>query len=64
MVLRLSRHYFLIQRVASAIGLTVYAILAARAGKLLSRGKIRRVVDFVMGAILMALGTRLAIQKV
>jgi threonine/homoserine/homoserine lactone efflux protein len=43
--------------------LTVYAIVVARAGDWLRRGKIRRVIEGVTGAVLVALGIRLASES-
>jgi threonine/homoserine/homoserine lactone efflux protein len=40
--------------------LTVYAVVVARAGDVLRRGKIRRAIEGVTGAVLVALGVRLA----
>ena len=42
---------------------TVYAIAVARAGHLLGRPAIRRVVEAVTGAVLIALGLRLATER-
>ena len=43
--------------------LTAYAIVVARAGDFLSRPAIRRAVEAVTGAVLIALGLRLATEK-
>jgi threonine/homoserine/homoserine lactone efflux protein len=43
--------------------LTAYAIVVARAGDFLSRPAIRRVVEAVTGAVLVALGLRLATER-
>jgi len=42
------------------VWLTAYAFAVAKAGDVLRRPKIRRVIDAVVGAILVAFGVRLA----
>jgi threonine/homoserine/homoserine lactone efflux protein len=43
--------------------LTAYAVAVARAGDVLRRPRVRRVVDLVTGAALAAFGVRLAFEK-
>ncbi len=43
--------------------LTVYAVVVARAGDVLRRAGIRRVIEGAMGAVLVALGLRLASES-
>jgi threonine/homoserine/homoserine lactone efflux protein len=43
--------------------LTGYAAVAARAGDVLRRGRVRRVLDSLTGAVLVALGLRLAAEQ-
>jgi threonine/homoserine/homoserine lactone efflux protein len=43
--------------------LTAYAAVVARAGHLLGRPRIRRAIDAVMGALLVAFGVRLAVTE-
>jgi threonine/homoserine/homoserine lactone efflux protein len=42
--------------------LSAYALVVARAGDLLRRRSIRRVIDAVVGAVLVALGLRVAAE--
>jgi threonine/homoserine/homoserine lactone efflux protein len=43
--------------------LSVYALAVARAGDFLRRGTVRRVLDAVVGAVLVALGVRVAAER-
>ena len=45
------------------VWLAGYAALVARAGHLLGRPRIRRTIDAVMGALLLAFGIRLAVAE-
>jgi threonine/homoserine/homoserine lactone efflux protein len=47
----------------TTVWLSGYAVVVARAGKVLRRPTIRRAIDAVMGAILVAFGVRLAAQS-
>jgi threonine/homoserine/homoserine lactone efflux protein len=43
--------------------LSAYAVAVARAGDFLRRGAVRRVLDAVVGAVLVALGIRVAVER-
>jgi len=43
--------------------LSAYAFAVARAGDFLRRGAVRRVLDAVVGAVLVGLGVRVAIDR-
>ena len=43
--------------------LTAYGIVVARAGDFLRRGWVRRALDALTGAVLIALGVRLATER-
>jgi len=45
------------------VWLTAYAFAVARAGELLGRPAIRRAIEAVTGAVLVALGIRLATER-
>jgi threonine/homoserine/homoserine lactone efflux protein len=45
------------------VWLSVYAVVVARAGDLLRRPRIRRAMEAVTGAVLVALGLRLAAEQ-
>lgn len=45
------------------VWLTAYAVAVARAGDVLRRPAIRRVFDAILGAVLVALGLRLATDR-
>jgi len=45
------------------VWLTAYALAVARAGDFLRRPTIRRIVDGLTGAVLVALGLRLAAER-
>jgi threonine/homoserine/homoserine lactone efflux protein len=45
------------------VWLTVYSVLIARAGEALRRPRVRRALDAIMGAALVALGVRVAVER-
>jgi threonine/homoserine/homoserine lactone efflux protein len=45
------------------VWLSAYALAVARAGDFLRRGSVRRVLDAIVGAVLVALGVRVAIER-
>jgi threonine/homoserine/homoserine lactone efflux protein len=45
------------------VWLTAYAFAVARAGDVLRRPKIRRIIDAVVGLVLVAFGARLATER-
>jgi threonine/homoserine/homoserine lactone efflux protein len=45
------------------VWLSAYALAVARAGDFLRRGPVRRVLDAIVGAVLVALGVRVAIER-
>ena len=45
------------------VWLTLYAVVIAKAGDILRRGRIRQAIEAVTGTILIALGLRLATEQ-
>jgi threonine/homoserine/homoserine lactone efflux protein len=47
----------------TVVWLTAYALVVARAGDLLKRSRVRRAIDAVSGAVLLAFGVRVAVSR-
>ena len=62
-VLRAARRSASSSRCMTLVWLTAYAFAVARAGELLGRPAIRRAIEAVTGAVLVALGLRLATER-